>query len=103
MPTKSRSSTTTERVNKREFANPFHPGEILLTEFLEPMGKTQAAFAAELGWTTAKLNEIVRGRRGVTADSAIALANALGTTAKFWMNFQTTYDLDSAMKKRKAA
>lgn len=82
--------------------NPFHPGEILLEEFLEPMGITQADFAKQLGWTKAKLNELIRGKRGVTASSALDLAEALGTSPKIWMNFQATWDLDQAMKERTA-
>ena len=58
--------------------NPFHPGEILLEEFLEPMGLTQAAFAERLGWTRSRLNELVRGKRGVTAEAALDLAQVLG-------------------------
>lgn len=83
--------------------NPFHPGEILLEEFLRPAGITQTAFAKRLGWTTAKLNELIKGKRGVTAESALDLGKALGTSAKLWMNFQATYDLDRAMKSRKVA
>lgn len=83
--------------------SPFHPGEILFEEFLDPGGVTQAAFAKKLGWTTSRLNELIRGKRGVTADAAIDLAKALGTSAKLWMNLQATYDLDRAMKRRKAA
>ncbi len=58
--------------------HPIHPGEILLAEFLSPAGVTQRQFAAKLGWTTAKLNELVKGKRGVTAESALDLAKALG-------------------------
>lgn len=83
--------------------NPFHPGEMLLKEFIEPSGWTQAHVAKELGWTKAKLNELIKGKRGITADSALDLAEFLGTTAKLWMNLQATYDLDVAMKKREAA
>ena len=83
--------------------NPFHPGEILLEEFLEPGEITQTALAAKLNWTRARLNELIKGKRGVTADAALDLAKALGTTAKLWMNLQATYDLDQAMKRRKAA
>jgi len=83
--------------------NPFHPGEILLEEFLAPMGITQIAFASKLGWTRARLNELIKGKRGITAESALDLAAALGTSAKLWMNLQVTYDLDRAMKLRKAA
>lgn len=83
--------------------NPFHPGEILLEEFLEPLGKTQTAFAKQLGWTRARLNELIRGKRGITAESALDLAEALGTSPKLWMNLQATYDLAKALSKRSAA
>ena len=83
--------------------NPFHPGEILREEFLEPGGMTQAALAEQLGWTRARLNELIRGKRGITAESALDLAEALGTSAKLWMNLQATYDLDRAQKARHAA
>lgn len=82
--------------------NPFHPGEMLLEEFLEPMGLTQAEFAKKLKWTKAKLNELIKGKRGITADTALDLSEALGTSAKLWMNLQATYDLDRAMKTRSA-
>jgi antitoxin HigA-1 len=81
---------------------PIHPGEILLEEFLVPMEKTQTAFSAELGWTTAKLNELIKGKRGITADSALDLAEALGTSPEIWMNLQVMWDLHQAEKKRKA-
>jgi addiction module HigA family antidote len=84
-------------------ANPFHPGEILLEEFLQPAGITQTAFAERLGWTRARLNELIRGKRGITAESALDLAEALGTSAKLWMNLQATFDLDQAMKRRSVA
>ena len=83
--------------------NPFHPGEILLEEFLESAGITQTEFARKLGWTRARLNELIKGKRGVTADAALDLAEALGTSAKLWMNLQATYDLDQAIGRRKAA
>ncbi len=86
----------------RQPKNPFHPGEILLEEFLEPMDMTQAEFAKKLKWTKAKLNELIKGKRGITADTALDLAQALGTSAKLWMNLQATYDLDRAMKSRSA-
>ena len=81
--------------------NPFHPGEMLLEDFLEPNGWTHVA--EELGWTKAKLNELIKGKRGITADSALDLAEFLGTTPKLWMNLQATYDLDVAQKKREVA
>jgi len=83
--------------------NPFHPGEILLEEFLEPLGISQAAFAEKIGWTKARLNELIRGKRGVTAEAALDLAEVLGNSPKLWMNFQATYDLDKAIKARNAA
>ena len=87
----------------RQPRNPIHPGEILLEEFLEPAGLTQAAFAEQLGWTRTRLNELIKGKRGITAESALDLADALGTSAKLWMNLQTTYDLDKAIRARQAA
>jgi addiction module HigA family antidote len=82
--------------------NPFHPGEILLEEFLEPMGMTQVALAEKLSWTKAKLNELIKGKRGITADTALDLSDALGTSPKLWMNLQATWDLSQAMKSRSA-
>jgi addiction module HigA family antidote len=87
----------------RQPKNPFHPGEILLEEFLEPLGMSQAAFAEKIGWTKARVNELVRGKRGVTAEAALDLADVLGTSPKLWMNLQATYDLDRARKARDAA
>lgn len=76
---------------------PTHPGEMLLREFLEPLGISQKAFAAHLGWTYARLNEIVKGRRNVTADSALTLGEALKTGPEFWLNLQRDWDLWHAM------
>ena len=89
--------------NKNTFQNPFHPGEILREEFLQPAGISQLSFAKKLNWTRAKLNELIKGKRGITAESALDLAEALKTSAKVWMNLQATYDLDKAMKQRKTA
>ena len=83
--------------------NPFHPGEILLEEFLAPAGITQSAFAEKIGWTRARLNELIKGKRGISAEAALDLAEVLGTSAKLWMNLQATYDLDRASKKRRVA
>lgn len=82
-------------------ANPFHPGEILQAEFLEPAGATQTALARKLGWTRARLNELIRGKRGVTAEAALDLARVLGTSPKLWMNLQATWDLVQARKRRR--
>ncbi len=83
--------------------NPFHPGEILLEEFLRPAGITQVAFSKKVGWTKARLNELINGKRGVTAEAALDLSKALGTSAKLWMNLQATYDLAQARKKKRYA
>ncbi|MDX2315158.1 MAG: HigA family addiction module antitoxin [Gammaproteobacteria bacterium] len=87
----------------RQPKNPFHPGEILLEEFLDPQGVTQAAVAEKLGWTKTRLNELIRGKRGITAAAALDLAEALGTSPKLWMNLQATYDLDRAARARRVA
>ncbi len=87
----------------RQPKHPFHPGEILLEEFLVPQGISQTAFAAKVGWTKSRLNEFIRGKRGVTAAAALDLADVLGTTPKVWLNLQATYDLDKATRARKAA
>jgi addiction module HigA family antidote len=80
---------------------PTHPGEMLLKEFLEPSGITQLELARYLGWTYARLNEIVNGRRGVTADSALALGDALGTGPEFWMNLQRDWNLWHSLREHK--
>lgn len=72
---------------------PTHPGEMLLEEFLNPMGLTQKQLAEHLGWTTAKLSEIIKGKRGLTAESALSLADAFGMEAEFWLNLQLNWDL----------
>ena len=75
----------------------------MLEEFLEPQGVTQAALAEKLGWTKTRLNELIRGKRGITAAAALDLAEALGTSPKLWMNLQATYDLDRAARARRVA
>ena len=72
---------------------PTHPGEMLLKEFLEPLSVSQKDFAKHLGWTYARLNEIVNSRRGVSAKSALAFGEALGTGPEFWLNLQRDWDL----------
>ena len=83
--------------------NTFHPGEILLEEFLEPTGMSQTTLAERLGWTRTRLNELFKGKRGITADAALDLAKALHTTPKLWMNLQATGDLAQAVKRRRVA
>ena len=82
--------------------NPLHPGTMLLEEFLTPAGLTQTAFAKRLGWARARLNDLIKGKRGITADAALDLAEVLGTSPRLWMNLQTTYDLAAAEKRRAA-
>jgi antitoxin HigA-1 len=72
---------------------PSHPGEIVREEFLVPLGVTQVAFAAHIGVPLQRVNEIVRGKRGVSLETAWLLAGALGTTPEFWINLQAAHDL----------
>lgn len=78
--------------------SPTHPGTMLLKEFLEPLGLTQLELAQHLGWTYARLNEIVNGKRGITAESALAIGDALGTGPEFWINLQTDWNLWNSLK-----
>ena len=83
--------------------NPIHPGQMLLEEFLMPAHTSQRAFAQKLGWTAAKLNELINAKRSVTADSALDLAKALRTSPELWLNLQMYYDLRRAEVRRKRA
>lgn len=72
---------------------PTHPGEVLSEEFLKPLGLTQVALAQHLAVPVQRINELVRGKRGVTPETAWLLAGAFGTTPDFWVNLQTAHDL----------
>ena len=72
---------------------PVHPGEVLLEEFLKPLGISQVGFAAHLGVPVQRINELIRGKRGVTPQTAWLLGGALGTSPQFWVNLQTNHDL----------
>ncbi len=72
---------------------PTHPGEILLEEFLRPMGVTQVAFAKHIAVPIQRINEIIRGKRGITPQTAWLFSQAFGTTPEFWVNLQSNYDL----------
>lgn len=73
-----------------------HPGEVLLEEFLVPLNVSQNALARAAGVPPRRINEIVLGKRGITADTAIRLAAALGTSERFWLGLQADYDLEQA-------
>lgn len=116
MPTKLRSRTTTSASAHRRGRGPAiierrlpserpptHPGEMLLEEFLKPLGISQSAFAVRLGVSFPRLNEIVRRKRAVTPDTALRLARVLGMPADFWLALQTDWDLWHAMRGRNAA
>lgn len=77
---------------------PPSPGEMLLEEFLDPMGLSQSEFAARIGVTFQRVNAIVNGRRGITADTALRFARFFGNSAGFWMNLQLMSDLFQAQK-----
>ena len=73
---------------------PIHPGEILLEEFLEPMGLSQYRIAKDISVSPRRINEIVQGKRAITPDTALRLSHYFGLSERFWMNLQTRYDLE---------
>lgn len=81
---------------------PTHPGEMLLEEFLKPPGISQSEFAGHLGVSFPRLNEIIRGKRGVTPDTALRLERVLGMPADFWLGLQLDWDLWHAMHGKNA-
>jgi addiction module HigA family antidote len=78
-----------------------HPGEILLEDFLKPLGITQVAFAGHLGIPVQRVNEIINGKRGITPETAWLFSQALKTSPEFWTNLQSLYDLTSDRPERK--
>jgi addiction module HigA family antidote len=93
----SRSRTTTEgSADMKKAHEPVTPGEILLIEFLEPLGITQYRLAQATGLTQTRISEIVRGKRSITPDTALRLSKALGVDDHFWINIQTDFDLEVA-------
>ena len=111
MPTTSKSRTITKAplgkilVQRRlpTHQPPTHPGEMLLEEFLKPLGITQSAFAVRLGVSFPRLNEIINGKRGVTPNTALRLARVTGMSADFWLGLQQDWDLWHALRSNKAA
>ena len=97
MPMTWKSSITTEtsELTMKTLPN-IHPGEVLLEEFLTPMGISQNALARAAGVPPRRINEIVLGKRGVTADTAVRLAAVLGTSERFWLGLQADFDLEEA-------
>lgn len=113
MPVRSKSQTITERraaARKRTSRSklvarrlprqrpPTHPGQMLLEEFIKPLGITQSELAVRLGISFPRLNEIVRCKRAVTPDTALRLARVLGMSADFWLGLQLDWDLWHAMR-----
>ena len=85
----SNSSTTTES----DLIEPIHPGEVLMEDFIEGFGITQNRLAVSIGVPPRRINEIVHGKRGITAGTAIRLARYFGTSEELWMNLQSNYEL----------
>jgi addiction module HigA family antidote len=83
-------------MTKRDFP-PIHPGEILLLEFLQPLGISQYRIAKDIGVTPRRINEIVHGRRAITADTALRLGRYFEMEPQFWLNLQTHYDMEVAL------
>ena len=83
------------KTKKRDFP-PIHPGEILVSEFLEPLGISQYRLAKDIGVTPRRINEIVHGRRSITADTALRLSHLFDMEAQFWLNLQARYDMEVA-------
>jgi addiction module HigA family antidote len=115
MSTTSRSRTTMRRFAKGDGRRgpsgrllpdgrpPTHPGEMLLEEFVKPLGITQSALARRLGISFPRLNEVVRGKRGVTPDTALRLSRVVGMSPDFWLGLQQDWDLWHAMRGERAA
>jgi addiction module HigA family antidote len=107
MPTTSKSPISTpELLVQRRLPShrpPTHPGEMLLEEFLKPLGVTQSAFAVRLGVSFPRLNEVIRGTRAVTTDTALRLAQVTGMSADFWLGLQQDWDLWHALRSDAAA
>ncbi len=97
MPTKSESRTITREPDWP--GPPIPPGEMLLEEFLKPLGLQQAAAAQRLGISANRLNEVVLGKRRITADTALRLSRLLKTSPQFWMRLQADWDLHQAIRR----
>ena len=78
----------------KKMMNPIHPGEILMEEFLGPLGVSQYRLAKDISVSPRRINEIVHGKRSITADTALRLARFFGTSERFWLNLQVRFDLE---------
>jgi addiction module HigA family antidote len=95
MPWMWKSPTITkDGMMAKKLMDPIHPGEILMEEFLEPLGVSQYRLAKDISVPPRRINEIVHGKRSITADTALRLARFFGTTERFWLNLQVRYDLE---------
>lgn len=82
-----------------KFLDPIHPGEILLEEFLNPLGISQYRLAKEISVPPRRINEIVHGKRGISADTALRLSRFFGTSERFWLNLQLRFDLETVKER----
>ena len=80
---------------KKKKLSPIHPGEILMEEFLKPLGISQYRIAKEISVPPRRINEIVHGKRAISADTALRLGRYFGTSAQFWLNIQSRYDIET--------
>lgn len=94
MPTTSRSSTTTKRSARGKKLAPVHPGEILQVEFLDALDISQYRVAKDITVPPRRINEIVHGKRSISADTALRLGRYFNVSPRFWLNLQAQYDLD---------
>lgn len=94
--------STTKTKAKPAMLRPAHPGELLLLEFLEPTGISQYRLAQATGISVSRINDLIKGRRGITPDTAIRLGNAFGTGPELWLNLQHDYDMRLARAEKGA-
>jgi len=99
MPTMSKSPTTTKGPRPKKLLDPVPPGEILLEEFMKPMGVSTNALARDIDVPPNRISEIIKGKRAITADTALRLGKYLGVSPEIWLDLQTDYDL-RAMRRR---
>ena len=83
-------------MSKNEILSPIHPGEVLLEDFMKPLGLSQYRLAQDIGVAPIRISQIVRGQRAITADTALRLARYFGTSAAVWLRLQVRYDLEVA-------